>query len=144
MVLELLAQNNYLSKMHQPLILAVDDDEDNLELLTEVLYPLNCHIITAKDGRSTISIAQQQRPDLILLDILLPDICGTEITRMLKQNPQTQNITVIAVTALARAEDRESLLAAGCSAYISKPYMLDDLEAVICRYLGLNPTLAFV
>ena len=144
MVLELLAQNNYLSKMHQPLILAVDDDEDNLELLTEVLYPLNCNIITAKDGRSTISIAQQQRPDLILLDILLPDICGTEITRMLKQNPQTQNITVIAVTALARAEDRESLLAAGCSAYISKPYMLDDLEAVICRYLGLNPTLAFV
>ncbi|MBD2305349.1 response regulator [Chroococcidiopsis sp. FACHB-1243] len=144
MVLELLAQNNYLSKMHQPLILAVDDDEDNLELLTEVLHPLNCHIITAKDGRSTISIAQQQRPDLILLDILLPDICGTEIARMLKQNPQTQNITVIAVTALARAEDRESLLAAGCSAYISKPYMLDDLEAVICRYLGLNPTLAVV
>ncbi|WP_242038288.1 response regulator [Chroococcidiopsis sp [FACHB-1243]] len=130
--------------MHQPLILAVDDDEDNLELLTEVLHPLNCHIITAKDGRSTISIAQQQRPDLILLDILLPDICGTEIARMLKQNPQTQNITVIAVTALARAEDRESLLAAGCSAYISKPYMLDDLEAVICRYLGLNPTLAVV
>ncbi|WP_317107060.1 response regulator [Chroococcidiopsis sp. SAG 2025] len=130
--------------MHQPLILAVDDDEDNLELLTEVLSPLNCHIITAKDGRSTISIAQQQRPDLILLDILLPDTCGTEIARMLKQNQQTQNITLIAVTALARAEDRESLLAAGCSAYISKPYMLDDLEAVICRYLGLNPTLVVV
>jgi len=144
MVLKLLAQKNYLSKMRQPLILAVDDDEDNLELLTEVLYPLNCEIVTAKDGRSTIDIAQQRQPDLILLDILLPDICGTEVARLLQQNPQTQNIPVIAVTALARAEDRENLLAAGCSAYISKPYMLDDLEAIICRYLGLSPTLAVV
>jgi len=142
--LKLLAQKNYLSKMRQPLILAVDDDEDNLELLTEVLYPLNCEIVTAKDGRSTIDIAQQRQPDLILLDILLPDICGTEVARLLQQNPQTQNIPVIAVTALARAEDRENLLAAGCSAYISKPYMLDDLEAIICRYLGLSPTLAVV
>lgn len=142
--MKLLAQKNYLSKMRQPLILAVDDDEDNLELLTEVLYPLNCEIVTAKDGRSTIDIAQQRQPDLILLDILLPDICGTEVARLLQQNPQTQNIPVIAVTALARAEDRENLLAAGCSAYISKPYMLDDLEAIICRYLGLSPTLAVV
>lgn len=144
MVLELLAQNNYRPRIHQPLILAVDDDEDNLELLTEVLYPLNCQIITARDGYSTINIAQQQQPDLILLDVLLPDICGMEIARLLKQNPRTQNIPVIAVTALARPEDRESLLAAGCSAYISKPYMLDDLEATICRYLGLSPTLAIV
>jgi CheY-like chemotaxis protein len=130
--------------MHQPLILAVDDDEDNLELLTEVLYPLNCEIVTAKDGQTTIGIAQQQQPDLILLDVLLPDICGQEIVRCLKQNPQTQNIPVIAVTALARAEDRESLLVAGCNAYISKPYMLDDLEATICRYLNLSPALTSV
>ena len=144
MVLELLAQKDYPSKMRQPLILAVDDDADNLELLTEVLCPLNCEIITAKDGQSTINIAQQRHPDLILLDILLPDICGMEIARRLKQNPQTQNVPVIAVTALARAEDRENLLAVGCSAYISKPYMIDDLEATICRYLNLSPTLAVV
>lgn len=142
--MELVAQSNYLSKTKQPLILAVDDDEDNLELLTEVLYPLNCEIITAKDGRTTIEIAQRRQPDLILLDILLPDICGTEIARLLKQNPQTQNIPVIAVTALARVEDRENLLVAGCNAYISKPYMLEDLEATICRYLNLIPTLTAV
>jgi len=142
--LELLAQNNYLSKRQPPLILAVDDDEDNLELLTEVLCPLNCEVITAKDGRATIDIAQRRQPNLILLDILLPDICGTEIARLLKQNPQTQKIPVIAVTALARVEDKESLLVAGCNAYISKPYMLDDLEATICRYLNLNPTLTAV
>jgi CheY-like chemotaxis protein len=142
--LELLAQSDRLSATHQPLILAVDDDRDNLELLTEVLYPLNCQVITAKDGWTTLDIAQQRQPHLILLDILLPDICGTEVVRQLKQNPQTQNIPVIAVTALARVEDRESLLVAGCNAYISKPYMLDDLEAVICRYLNLSPTLVAV
>jgi two-component system, cell cycle response regulator DivK len=144
MVLELLAQSNYRSKTQPPLILAVDDDEDNLELLTEVLCPLNCEVVTAKDGRTTIEIAQRRQPDLILLDILLPDICGAEIARLLKQNSQTQNIPVIAVTALARVEDKENLLVAGCNAYISKPYMLDDLEATICRYLNLSPTLTAV
>jgi two-component system, cell cycle response regulator DivK len=143
-ILEVLAQHNYLSEMRQPLILAVDDDEDNLELLTEVISPLNCEIVTATNGQTTIEIAQQRQPHLILLDILLPDISGLEIARLLKQNHRTQNIPVIAVTALARPEDRESLLTAGCSAYISKPYMLDELEATICRYLNLSPTLAVV
>ena len=133
--LELALQANQPSRISQPLILAVDDDEDNLLLLTEVLTPLECIVITATDGRQAIELAKARQPALILLDAILPDISGMEVVQQLKKNPPTMNIPVVAVTALARQEDRDRLLLAGCNDYVSKPYMLDDLEAIIHRHL---------
>lgn len=136
MNLEILLKSGQSSVTKQPLILAVDDDEDNLLLLTEVLEHISCSFITSTRGQTTLHLAQVYRPDLILLDIMLPDINGIEVVHRLRQNPQTMTIPVVAVTALARVEDRDRLLLAGCNEYISKPYMLDELEAVICRYLS--------
>jgi two-component system cell cycle response regulator DivK len=119
-----------------PLILAVDDDEDNLLLLTYTLEPLNCSVITAFDGKSALEAARIQQPDLILLDIMLYPVDGIEIVAQLKRDPRTMNIPVVAVTALAREEDKQRILHAGCNDYISKPYMLDDMEALIRRYVG--------
>lgn len=136
MNLELILKSGSLNASKQPLILAVDDDEDNLLLLTEVLKPLSCLIMTATDGEAALLLAQNCQPALILLDVMLPDFNGMEVVQRLKQNPQTSKIPVIAVTALARVEDRETLITAGCDDYISKPYMLDDLENIICRYLN--------
>jgi CheY-like chemotaxis protein len=133
--LEPALETNQLSKISQPLILAVDDDEDNLLLLTEVVTPLECIVITATDGQQALELATERQPALILLDAMLPDISGIEVVQQLKQNPLTMNIPVVAVTALARQEDRDRLLLAGCNDYISKPYMLDDLEAVINHHL---------
>lgn len=133
--LELALQTNQLSRISQPLILAVDDDEDNLLLLTEVLTPLECIVITATDGRQALELATERQPALILLDAMLPDISGIEVVQQLKQSPLTMNIPVVAVTALARQEDRDRLLLAGCNGYVSKPYMLDDLEAIIHHHL---------
>lgn len=127
-----------------PLILAVDDDDDNLLLLTEVLSPLNCSVITATSGQMTIDLAQKRQPDLILLDIMLPDVSGLEVVHQLKHQPQTMKIPVIAVTALARPEDRDRVFLAGCDDYISKPYMLEELEAVIRRHLDWKYCLASV
>jgi CheY-like chemotaxis protein len=124
-----------------PLILAVDDHEDNLLLLTEVLSPFECTIIPASNGQSAVVLAQNYQPNLILLDIMLPDFNGVEVVYRLREDPKTSNIPIIAVTALARAEDRDRLLMAGCNEYISKPYMLDELEALIHRYLPLTPSL---
>ncbi len=135
--MELILQSNQPSRIiYKPLVLAVDDDEDNLLLLTEVLTPLSCTVITATYGQQALNLAIEQQPALILLDVMLPDISGIEIVRQLKQNPQTMTIPVIAVTALARPEDRDRLFLAGCDDYVSKPYMLDDLEAVIHYYLA--------
>lgn len=133
--MELLLHSGQLPVINQPKILAVDDDEDNLMLLTEVLEPMKCSFITATHGQTALDLAQTYQPDLILLDVMLPDFNGLEVVACLKQNPQTMKIPVIAVTALARSEDRDRLLKAGCNDYISKPYMLDELESVIRRHL---------
>lgn len=133
--MELALKTNQPYTISQPLILAVDDDEDNLLLLTEILTPVDCIVITATDGQQALELAKQRQPALILLDVMLPDISGIEVVQQLKQNPLTMNIPVVAVTALARVEDRDRLFLAGCDAYVSKPYMLEDLEALIDRYL---------
>jgi CheY-like chemotaxis protein len=132
--------SGYTPIAKSPVILAVDDDEDNLVLLTYALEPLECKIITAVDGHEALEIASNQQPDLILLDIMLYPIDGIQIISQLRQNPQTKNIPVVAVTALARPEDRKRILDAGCNDYITKPYLLDELESLICRYLGREPS----
>lgn len=132
--LEVLAKN-VETTAKQTRILAVDDNEDNLLLLSEVLNVFDCSLFTATSGQVALIIAQAYNPDLILLDVMLPDLNGNEVIRRLKQNPITENIPVIAVTALAREEDRDRLLAAGCSDYISKPYMIEDLESIVRRML---------
>jgi len=131
------------SLVKQPLVLAVDDDEDNLLLITQVLSLSNYSFITATNGLMALSMAEERLPDLILLDVMLPDLDGAELVRCLRQNPHTEKIPVIAVTAMARTEDRDRLLAAGCNDYISKPYMVDDLEELIRHYLYSPPPPAF-
>jgi CheY-like chemotaxis protein len=118
-----------------PLILAVEDNEDNLLLMSYVLDSLGCKLIGQKDSSKTLLVAKEYQPDLILLDILLPGQSGMDVVRELKCEPLTSNITAIAVTALASSEDRERILAAGFDDYISKPYMIDELEAMIRGYL---------
>lgn len=119
----------------QPLILAVDDNDDNLQLLTQLLVLMECSYITATDGITTLELAQKYQPKLILLDMMLPDLSGIEVASRLKQNVQTTSIPIVAVTAMARAEDKESFIVAGCVDYVTKPYIIEDLEVIIRRYV---------
>jgi len=129
----------------QPLILAVEDNDDNLVLITYTLESLGCKLICQKDSSSTLLVAKEYQPDLILMDILLPGLSGIDVVHYLKKEPLTSKIPVIAVTALASPEERESILMAGFDDYISKPYMIEDFEALICSFLGkkLNPESCF-
>ncbi|HAA28804.1 MAG TPA: response regulator [Cyanobacteria bacterium UBA8553] len=120
----------------QPLVLVVDDNEDNLLLLTFLLEQLGCELLTAKDGKTALDLAKSYEPTLILLDMMLPDLDGMEVCSRLRQNPLTTNIPVIAVTAMARPEDRERILKAGCNEYVIKPYAVDELEMLLHRYLS--------
>lgn len=130
------------SNATSPVILAVDDDRDNLLLIAYALEPLGCCLLTAVDGKSALSIAQRCQPDLILLDILIPYIDGTEVVSRLRKDPKTKRIPVVAVTALARPEDRDRLLQAGCNDCLTKPYMLDEIEAIVQRYLRLPASIS--
>lgn len=119
----------------QPLVLAVEDHDDSLLLLSYALESLGCRFICQADSSTTLVVAKEYQPDLIMLDILLPGLSGIDVVHQLKQEPLTCQIPVLAVTALASREDRESILVAGFDDYISKPYMLEDLEAIIQRLL---------
>lgn len=123
--------NQQQNIIKQPLILAVDDNEDNLQLLTQLVELLECAFISASDGETTLSMAQNYQPDLILLDMMLPDMSGIEVVDRLKQNPETTTIPIIAVTAMARKEDRDRFISAGCINYIKKPYIIDEMEVII-------------
>lgn len=119
----------------QPLVLVVDDNEDNLSLLAFLVEQLDCQIITAIDGKTALDLMENHQPALILLDMMLPDLDGLEVLSRIRQNPVNAKIPVIAVTAMARAQDRERILSAGCDEYVTKPYNVDEIEALMRRYL---------
>ncbi len=117
-------------------ILVVEDNELNLKLLQDLLEFQGYTILVSSLGATAIEIARQQRPDLILLDIQLPDISGTEVAYQLKANEGTRSIPIVAVTAFAMAGDRERILESGCDDYIPKPVSVRDFLALIERYVG--------
>jgi len=130
------SQADQRAELQRPLVLAVDDSTDDLVLITQALALFGYAFITATDGPTALQLIQTYQPELILLDIVLRGMSGIEIVRELKQQPQTRKIPVIAVTVLARPEDRTQILAAGCNDYINKPYRLEDLEMMLQRYLS--------
>ncbi|WP_199316536.1 response regulator [Chroococcidiopsis sp [FACHB-1243]] len=117
--------------LKQSLVLVVDDDEDNLELLVQLLQFVECSFITAEDGETAITLAQNYHPNLILLDMMLPGISGVEVVKSLQQNPRTKDIPIVAVTAIARAESQQRFLEGGCLECVTKPYSIDELENII-------------
>ncbi|MEG4419853.1 response regulator [Microcoleus sp. LAD1_D5] len=119
----------------RPLVLAVDDNQDNLELLTQILDLFGCECMGAVDGYAALSAAVDRVPDLIVLDICLPDIDGMEVVKRIQQNPAIRHIPIVAITALAKAEDRDRILQAGCVEYLSKPFNIKDLEIIIGPHL---------
>ncbi|MCW6052878.1 response regulator [Microcoleus sp. A2-C5] len=125
----------------RPLVLAVDDNHDNLELLTQILDLFGCECVGAVDGYTALSTAVSRSPDLIVLDICLPDIDGIELVKRIRENPELRHIPIVAVTALAKTEDRDRILQAGCIAYLSKPFNIKDLETIIRQHLNNQPLL---
>lgn len=126
----------------QPLILVVDDDEDNLLLMVYVLENIDCHAITAVDGLSALALARTYQPDLILLDVLMPCMDGIEVLSQLRKDTKLQQTPVIAVTAVAITEQRKRLLQMGFNDYVTKPYMIEDIEATVQRYLRQPATIS--
>jgi two-component system, cell cycle response regulator DivK len=107
--------------MEKGLVLVVEDDEDNRHLVVFLLKTGGLEVIEADDGREGLARAQQHHPDLILLDMSIPEINGWDLARLLKANPDTQNICIVALTGHTQAGDRQKALDAGCDGYISKP-----------------------
>jgi two-component system cell cycle response regulator DivK len=121
--------------MSQPRILYIEDNPENRLLVRRVLEVEGYQIIEADSGLTGLKIAESLTPDLVLMDINLPEIDGYELTHRLKQMPHLARVPIIAMTANVMRGDREKTLAAGCDGYIQKPIDVDQLPAQVERYL---------
>ena len=102
-------------------ILIVEDNEQNLYLMQYMLEKTGYSVVVARTGGEGVAMAVKERPDLILMDIQLPDMDGLEVTRRIRASEADDQIPIVAVTSFAMAGDREKALAAGCTGYIEKP-----------------------
>lgn len=114
-----------------PRILIIEDNNDNRDMLSRRLRRHGFDVITASEGSSGIAMAQSEAPDLLLLDLNMPDLDGWQITQMLKADPQTQHLPIIVVTADQVPGNRERLLEIGCADYHTKPIQLNVLLSQI-------------
>jgi len=116
-------------------ILIIEDNEKNLKLFRALLTSQGYDTIEARDGKEGVRLAKEQKPDLILMDIQMPVMDGVTATRLLKENPETKDIPVIALTSYAMKGDRESFLSEGFVEYIAKPIKVNEFLEVVRRYL---------
>jgi two-component system cell cycle response regulator DivK len=117
-------------------ILVVEDQEDNRRILRDLFASAGYNLIEAESGEEALAALAAQRPDLILMDIQLPVMDGYEATRRIRSDPALNAIPIIAVTSYALAGDEAKAIAAGCNAYVTKPYSPRALLAKVREYLG--------
>jgi two-component system cell cycle response regulator DivK len=116
-------------------ILVVEDQEDNRQILRDLLGNAGFDLVEAENGEQALAALAKRRPDLILMDIQLPIMDGYEATRRIRADPELKAIPIIAVTSYALTGDEAKALAAGCNAYVTKPYSPRALLAKVREYL---------
>ena len=116
-------------------VLVVEDDELNMKLFTDLLEARGYEVLQTQDGVRALDMAREHRPDLILMDIQLPEVSGIDVTKWLKADDELKHIPVIAVTAFAMKGDEEKIRASGCEAYISKPISVSHFLETVAEFL---------
>ena len=102
-------------------VLVVDDNRASRDLIRAILKPVRCNVIEASQGQQALDLIQQERPDLVLLDVDMPGLDGITVVKRIRQNTSLAGLPVVAVTAFAMESDRERCMAAGFTAYLTKP-----------------------
>lgn len=121
---------------HAKTVLLVEDNEDNRTVYRTILEHFGYHVIEARNGEDGIRIAREERPNLILMDISIPVVDGWEATKILKSDPATEDIPIIALTAHALATDRAKASEVGCDGYLAKPCEPRRVVAEVEKFIG--------
>lgn len=119
-------------------ILYVEDNPQNMRIIEKILTQNGYEVLQAINGVSGVEVAQEQKPDLILMDINLPDIDGLEATTRIKSNPELESIPVVALTGHASYGDEERARGAGCDGYLSKPVSRARLIEEVQQFLNIG------
>lgn len=117
-------------------VLIVEDNELNMKLFNDLLEAFGYNTVKTRDGRKAIELARTHRPDLIIMDIQLPEISGLKVTELLKEDKDLAAIPVVAVTAFAMRGDEQRIRAGGCEAYLSKPISVASFMETVRRFIG--------
>ena len=120
-------------------ILIVDDDRDNLGLIRFILEKADYQVMIAYTGTRGIELARREKPDMILLDLAMPELDGWQVARILKSDPLTRDIILVALTVRSLSEDRHRAIEAGVDGYLNKPISLATFIEDIHRYLPEEP-----
>jgi len=125
-------------------VMIVEDNELNMKLFHDLLEAYGYRTIGTRNGFEVLDLARKRRPDLILMDIQLPEVSGLEVTNWLKEDPELQAIPVVAVTAFAMGGDEERIREGGCQAYLSKPISVPKFIETIRSFLGVGQSMPAV
>ncbi len=117
-------------------VMLVEDNELNMKLFHDLLEAHGYNILQTKDGMDALRIAREHKPDLILMDIQLPEVSGLEVTKWIKEDENLKSIPVIAVTAFAMKGDEEKIRDGGCEAYIAKPISVTNFLETVRKFLN--------
>jgi two-component system cell cycle response regulator DivK len=117
-------------------VLHVEDNASNRKIVRDLLGSRGYRVVEAHDGEEALTLAERERPDLILMDIQLPRVSGLEATRRIKARPDLAHIPIVAVTSFALSGDDQQAYAAGCSGYLAKPYNPRELLRLVQETLG--------
>jgi two-component system cell cycle response regulator DivK len=117
-------------------VLIVEDNELNMKLFNDLLEAFGYQTVKTRDGRKAVDLAREHRPDLIIMDIQLPEISGLKVTQLLKEDQDLAAIPVVAVTAFAMRGDEQRIRAGGCEAYLSKPISVSSFMETVRRFIG--------
>lgn len=116
-------------------VMVVEDNELNMKLFHDLLEANGYNIVQTPDGRNALDLARQHKPDLILMDIQLPEVSGLDVTKWIKEDPELKDIPVIAVTAHAMRGYEEKIIQGGCEAYISKPISIENFLETVSTFI---------
>src|SRR5271167_1645992 len=136
MTLELMNGDQVPARHCSKKVLIVEDNDLNMKLFNDLLEAHGYNTLQTRDGIEALKLARQHRPDLILMDIQLPEISGLEVTKWLKEDDDLRAIPVIAVTAFAMKGDEEKIRSGGCEAYIAKPISVTSFLRTVERFLA--------
>ena len=117
-------------------VLIVDDNRASRDLIRAILKPVRCEIVEASHGQQALDLIQQERPDVVLLDIDMPGMDGITVVKRIRENQSLAGLPVVAVTAFAMEGDREKGMAAGFTAYLTKPVRVALLRQQVQQLLG--------
>ena len=117
-------------------VLVVEDNELNMKLFHDLLEASGYDTIQTRSGLEAINLAREHRPDLILMDIQLPEVSGLEVTKWIKEDDDLRSIPIIAITAFAMKGDEDRIRQGGCEAYLSKPISVGKFIETVKAYLG--------